>query len=55
MCNNRSPPLSRTENLSISTALADVLPAEFVAAAVSRRKTYPRRRTSYAGNWVMTE
>jgi hypothetical protein len=47
MCNNRSPPLSRTENLSISTALADVLPAEFVAAAVSRRKTYPRRRTSW--------
>jgi hypothetical protein len=46
MRNNRSPPLSRTENFSISTALADVSPAEFVAAAVSRCKIYPRGRTS---------
>jgi hypothetical protein len=42
MCNNRSPPLRRTENFSISTALSA---AELVAAAVGR-KTYPRGRTS---------
>ena len=47
MCNNRSPPLRRTDlrrakNFSISTVLSA---AELVVAAVSR-KTYPRGRTS---------